>query len=163
MKLFRLQPDRHVDTNTHTVYMNMLAKSIEWINHLSETLRNKCYFIHLYSNFSIIITGSPPFSLLAVSPWHCLLRDSSNIIQWIRSFVRPLSVSLVSVPMSLSLYFSFSVYCDAQTIANIHLFHALCYHIPFDQNENERVRKMAQRKSIKKEKENGNKKKKWEA
>lgn len=43
------------------------TKSIEWANHLSETLRNKCYFIHLYSNFSIIITVSV---LLSVYPCH---------------------------------------------------------------------------------------------
>lgn len=44
---------------------NVKTKPIEWANHLSETLRNKYYFIHLYSNFSIIITVS--LLLLSVS------------------------------------------------------------------------------------------------
>lgn len=96
---------------------------IEWSNHLSETLRNKWYFIHLYSNFSIIITV--PFLCLSMSLYVANLCDYSMY-----SFVSP-------VP--------FGVTCAS---VSIHIFY--CVIIPFYQNRNERVPKMTQRKSNKK-------------
>lgn len=127
---------------------NVKTKPIEWANHLSETLRNKCYFIHLYSNFSIIIT----VSLLSVSSMSLHVTNPFDYLTYSFVSLVPFGVTCVIVCVCV---------CDAQTIASIHIFY--CVIIPFYQNWNERVQKLPKGSRIKKEKGKGNKKRKWEA